>query len=59
MEEVVVMRVTEYIDFITRKDLKLGSNPKNDDYSHFTPWNVHKRARYLYQCKLRGKEPVK
>ena len=53
------MRLTEYIDFITRKDLKLGSSPKNDDYSHFTPFNKQKRERYLYQCKLRGKEPVK
>ena len=53
------MRVTEYIDFITRKDLNLGKGPKESDYTHFTPWNVHKRQRYRYQCKLRGKEPVK
>ena len=32
MEKVVVMRVTEYIHFITRKDLKLGRNPKDKDY---------------------------
>jgi hypothetical protein len=55
----VGMRLTEYIDFITRTDLKLGRNPRDSDYSHFTPYNVHKRQRYLYQCKLRGKEPVK
>ena len=59
MAKVVVMRVTEYIDFITRKDLNLGKGPKESDYTHFTPWNVHKRQRYRYQCKLRGKEPVK
>ena len=55
----MAMRVTEYIDFITRKDLKLGRNPGNDDYTHFTPWTIHKRQRYLYQCKLKGREPVK
>ena len=38
------MRLTEYIDFITRTDLKLGRNPKNDDYTHFTPWNMHKSS---------------
>ena len=53
------MRVTEYIDFIIREDLKLGRGPKDKDYTHFTPWNVHKRQRYLYQCKLKGKEMVK
>ena len=54
-----MMRLTEYIDFITRKDLKLGRGPNSHDYTHFTPWSVHKRERYYYQCKLRGKEPVK
>jgi len=53
------MRITEYIDFVTRNDLNLGKNPKPEDYTHFIPWNRHKRDRYLYQCKLRGKEPVK
>ena len=46
------MRLTEYIDFITRKDLKLGRGPNSYDYTHFTPWSVHKRQRYYYQCKL-------
>ena len=53
------MRLTEYFHFIKRTDIGLGQNPKPIDYTHFTPWNSHKRTRYLYQCKLRGKEPVK
>jgi hypothetical protein len=53
------MRLTEYFDFITRTDLKLGRREKQSDYSHFTPWTKHRRRRYLYQCKLQGREPVK
>ena len=53
------MRLSEYMHFVTRTDLKLGRNPKESDYTHFTPWNYHKRHRYRYQSKLRGKEPVK
>ncbi len=53
------MRVTEYFHFITRTDLALGRNPGQHEYTHFSPWTKHKRERYLYQCKLRGKEPVK
>ena len=53
------MRLTEYFDFITRTDLKLGRRERITDYSHFTPWTKHRRERYLYQCKLQGKEPVK
>ena len=52
------MRLTEYMHYITSTDLKLGRNPGVSDYTHFTPWNTHKRQRYRYQCKLRGKEPV-
>lgn len=52
------MRVTEYIDFITRTDLNLGRNIKSTDYTHFTPWTIHKRQRYLFQCKLKNKKPV-
>ncbi len=52
------MRISEYIDFITRNDLHLGKNPKPNDYTHFTPWNIHKRTRYLYQCRIQGKKPV-
>ena len=53
------MRATEYIHFITRTDLKLGRRESNSDYTHFTPWTIHKRQRYLYQCKLQGKKPIK
>ena len=53
------MRLTEYFHFMTRTDLKLGKRERITDYTHFTPWTCHKRARYLYQCKLQGKTPCK
>lgn len=53
------MRLTEYIDFITRKDLGLAGAAKPNDYTHLTTFTEIKRARYLYQCKLKGKNPVK
>ena len=37
----------------------MAVNPKAFDYTHLTPKVLDKRARYLYQCKLKGKEPVK
>ena len=53
------MRLTEYFDYITRTDLKLGRREASTDYSHLTMYNHIKRARYEYQCKLKGKEMVK
>lgn len=65
------MRLTEYIHWITREDLNLGQNEKDwiagdtpseaqiGDYTHFKPTMKNKRERYLYQCKLKGKTPVK
>ena len=53
------MRTTEYLHFITRTDIGIAHNPKETDYSHFRPSMMNKRDRYLYQCKLKGKEPVK
>jgi len=52
------MRITEYFDFITRTDIDSANNPKSTDYYYFTPWTVHKRQRYLYQCQLKNKKPV-
>ena len=52
-------RTTEYIDWLTRTDIGMASNPKSDDYTHLKVTMLNKRARYLYQCKLKGKEPVK
>ena len=54
-----LMRLTEYIDFITRTDIGSAQNPKPNDYTHFVPKMIQKRHRYLYQCKRKGKEPVK
>ena len=53
------MRATEFFDWLTRTDIGMGVNPKKTDYTHFVPRLKHKRMRYLYQCWLRGKKPVK
>ena len=53
------MRLTEYFNWITRDDIGMATNPKVDDYHHLKVTMKDKRARYLYQCKIRGKEPVK
>ena len=53
------MRLTEYIHFIKRKDIGISNNPDPDEYTHLTPSIKDKRVRYLYQCKIRGKKPVK
>ena len=53
------MRLTEYIDYLKRDDIGLGQNPKDNDYTHYTARMVQKRDRYLYQCMLKGKTPVK
>ena len=55
----LIMRLTEYFYFITRVDIGMASNPKQHDYHHFTAWTEHKRQRYLYQCRIKGKQPVK
>ena len=53
------MRISEYIHWITRTDIGMAVNPKETDYTHFKPNMIHKRQRYLYQCKLKKKQPVK
>lgn len=53
------MRLTEYFDFITRDDLGLSRAPKPHDYKHLTVFTNIKRTRYYYQCRLKGKTPVK
>ena len=50
------MRVTEYIDYITRKDVHLGSNVKPSEYTHITIRMIHKRQRYEYQKQRRQDE---
>ncbi len=50
------MRVTEYIDYITRNDVKLGSNVKPSEYTHIRIKMVHKRQRYQYQIQRRKDE---
>ena len=53
------MRLTEYVDWVTRPDLKLGRRAGQYDYTHLTIYTRYKRERYLYQCRIQGKEPVK
>ena len=52
------MRLTEYFHFITRMDIGMAQREKQWDYTHFVPSVKEKRARYLYQCKIRNKKPV-
>ena len=47
------MRATEFFHFMNRTDIKLGSNPNEKDYTHYTPRMYAKRRRYEYQLMLR------
>lgn len=53
------MRLTEYLHFITRVDISSSGREKSGEYTHFTPWTAQKRQRYVFQCKLNGREPIK
>tara|TARA_R110002020_G_scaffold249703_2_gene463683 strand:- start:30329 stop:30490 length:162 start_codon:yes stop_codon:yes gene_type:complete len=53
------MRLSEYIHWLNRDDIGMASNPKEFDYTHLRPSMLDKRARYLYQCALKNKKPVK
>ena len=50
------MRASEFIHFMNRRDIGLGQNPKERDYTHYTPRMYAKRCRYEYQKMLREKE---
>mgnify|MGYP003679766114 CR=1 FL=1 len=52
------MRATEFIDYLNRKDVALGRNVKDSEYTHISVRMVHKRARYQYQTKLRRSKNV-
>ena len=39
--------------FMNRTDIGLGQNPKDRDYTHYTPRMYAKRRRYEYQLMLR------
>ena len=47
------MRATEFIHYINRKDVGLGRNVKDEEYTHITIKSYTKRARYEYQLNLR------
>ena len=47
------MRLTEFINYITRSNLALSKNPKDHEYTHLTLTNRIKRMRYKYQMQKR------
>ena len=47
------MRATEFIHYINRKDVKLGRNVKDEEYTHITVKQLTKRLRYEYQLNMR------
>jgi len=51
-----IMRATEFMHFMNRTDIGLGANPKERDYTHYTPRMYAKRRRYEYQKMLRSKD---
>jgi hypothetical protein len=53
---VSLLRATEFIHYITRKDIHLGKNIKSEEYTHFTVKMIHKRLRYNYQIQRRKNE---
>jgi hypothetical protein len=53
------MRLTEYIDYLTRTDVHLGKNIKPSEYTHITIRMVHKRQRYEYQVQRRKDARIK
>ena len=50
------MRVSEFLHYINRKDVHLGKNVKDSEYTHITIRMVHKCARYQYQIQRRKDE---
>jgi len=53
------MRATEFMHFMNRTDIGIGQNPKERDYTHYTPRMLGKRARYEYQKMLREQVKLK
>ena len=50
------MRVSEFIHYINRKDVGLGRNVKDEEYTHITIKSHTKRIRYEYQLKRRKED---
>ena len=53
------MRATEFIHYINRKDVGLGRNIKDEEYTHLTIKTYTKRIRYEYQLMLRKQKKEK
>ena len=47
------MRATEFVHYMNRKDVGLGRNVKDEEYTHITIKSYTKRIRYEYQLNLR------
>ena len=45
--------MTEFIHYITRKDLALSKNALDHEYTHLTIKMLTKRFRYVYQIQRR------
>ena len=50
------MRATEFIHYMNRKDVGLGRNVRDEDYTHITIKSYTKRLRYQYQLNMRRKK---
>ena len=48
--------MTEFIHYITRKDLALSKNALDHEYTHLTIKMTTKRIRYVYQIQRRKDE---
>ena len=46
------MRATEFIHFMNRTDIGLGQNPKERDYTHYTPRMYEDLLSYWYLQEL-------
>ena len=53
------MSITEYVHWLTRDAIGIAATPNPTDYMYLDVSMLDKRARYIYQCKIQGKEPVK
>lgn len=47
------MRISEFVHYINRKDVALGRNVSDNEYTHITIKKATKRARYQYQLNMR------
>ena len=49
----------QQLNYAMMNQLRIRRREKNGAYHHLTMYTKYKRDRYIYQCMLKGKEPVK